>query len=333
MLPIPGRIVVRKGQKIVATDVVAEANLSPTHVVLDIARGLGLPPEKLEKVLQRRAGEQIAEGDVIAGPVGMTRRVIRASRSGTIVQIKNGRILLQVDTPPFSLLAGMPGTVVDLIGERGVIVENSGALIQGVWGNGRIDTGMLNVQAEKPEEVLTADRLDVSQRGSVILAGTCEDANVFRTAATFTLRGLILSSMASALIPEALKAPFPILVIEGFGLLPLNSAVFNLLTAQDGQEATLNAEPYDRMKGTRPEVFIPLPATGTLAEPRESTIFSPGQRVRVVRAPHRSRAGTLLALRSGLDVFPSGVKAPAADVRLENGMEVILPLANLEVLE
>jgi hypothetical protein len=52
-----------------------------------------------------------------------------------------------------------------------------------------------------------------------------------------------------------------------------------------------------------------------------------------VRAPHRSETGTLVALRTGLDLFPSGLRAPAAEVRLENGEEVILPLANLEVLE
>jgi hypothetical protein len=35
----------------------------------------------------------------------------------------------------------------------------------------------------------------------------------------------------------------------------------------------------------------------------------------------------------GLVVFPSGIRALAGEVQLENGESAVLPLANLEVLE
>jgi hypothetical protein len=54
--------------------------------------------------------------------------------------------------------------------------------------------------------------------------------------------------------------------------------------------------------------------------------------VRVVRAPHKSQIGTIANLLPGTQVFPSGVQGQAAEVRLEDGNKVILPLANLEVL-
>jgi hypothetical protein len=38
-------------------------------------------------------------------------------------------------------------------------------------------------------------------------------------------------------------------------------------------------------------------------------------------------------MREGLEFFPSGIAATAADVRIENGKVITLPLANLEILE
>lgn len=332
LLPVPGRVLVRKGQKVEPADVLAEAHLAPEHSVLDIARGLGLPPEKADEHIQRQAGEQVSEGDVIAGPVGLTRRVVRAPRSGKIIVAGNGQVLMAVDTRPYQLRAGIPGEVISLIPERGAVIENTGALIQGVWGNGRIDFGLLHVLASRPEEALTTDQLDVSLRGSVILAGYCEQAEALKTAAEIPIRGLVIASMDSSLISVASTMPYPIVVVEGFGLLPMSSAAFNLLSTSDRREIALNAEPWDQFTDQRPEVFIPLPAEGTIAAPQEIVEFSVDQRVRVVRAPYKSQLGTITALPAGQEVFASGVQGPAAEVNLESGDQVILPLANLEVL-
>jgi hypothetical protein len=332
LLPVPGRVIVRKGQKVNSVDVIAEANLAPEHIVLDLARGLGLSPEKADQHLQRRAGDQVSEGDVVAGPVGLARRVVRAPRPGKVILAGNGQILLEAESAPFELRAGLPGLVSTLIPERGAVIESTGALIQGVWGNGKIDSGLMHVLLSKPEDELTTDHLDVSLRGSVILAGYCGEAKVLHTAAELPLRGLILASMAASLAPIATTIDFPIVVIEGFGLLPLNTPAFNLLSTSDRREIALNAEPYDIFAGTRPEVVIPLPVAGNPAEPKEAAFFTPDQRVRVVRAPYQAQTGNLIALRPGLQVFPSGLRAPGAEIQLDNGEEVVLPLANLEIL-
>ncbi len=333
LLPIPGRVVVRKGQKVGATDVIAEAKLAREHLLLDIARGLGVSASQADTYIQRHAGDDVEEGDIIAGPVGVARRVVRAPKSGQVVVAGSGQVLLELDSPPFELRAGMPGVVTGLVDDRGAEIEATGALIQGVWGNGRLDFGLLGVLTRSPQDKLTTDRLDVSQRGTILLGGYCGDAVTLTNAADIPIRGLILGSMDSSLVPLASRLRYPILITEGFGNIAMNSAAYKLLSTSDRREVALNAEAWDPIAGTRPEGVIPLPAANQPAQPVETDSFAVGQKVRVVGILHKAPIGVIATLRPGFTALANGVKAPAADVRLENGESVVFPLANLEVLE
>jgi hypothetical protein len=79
-------------------------------------------------------------------------------------------------------------------------------------------------------------------------------------------------------------------------------------------------------------VIIQLPVSSEPAEPEDFGTFMAGQTVRMRRPPHAGMIGMLTNLRPGLSQLPSGLRASAADVKLENGESVIAPLANLEVV-
>jgi hypothetical protein len=275
----------------------------------------------------------VSEGDVLAGPVGWGKRVVRAPCSGKIILTGRGKILIEEEVDPYQLLAGLPGEVVSLIPGRGAVIESIGALVQAVWGNGQINFGLLRVLIKQAEDILTVDQIDIDLRGTVVFAGYCGDEQVLHAAAELPLRGLILSSMAASLIPLAEEISLPIVIIEGFGLLPINSSAFNLLITSDRREIAVKAEKLDSYANQRPEVFISLPVNQMVHEPRDATLFSPGQKVRMVRAPYQSQIGTLITLTPGLEALPNGIKTTSAEVELENSIKVKLPLANLEVLE
>jgi hypothetical protein len=42
--------------------------------------------------------------------------------------------------------------------------------------------------------------------------------------------------------------------------------------------------------------------------------------------------GTLTKLPAGLSTLPSGLRAPAAEVKLENEGQILVPLVNLEIV-
>jgi hypothetical protein len=42
--------------------------------------------------------------------------------------------------------------------------------------------------------------------------------------------------------------------------------------------------------------------------------------------------GSIVSIKPGLSVLPSGLRAPVAEVKLENNETVVAPLVNLEVV-
>jgi hypothetical protein len=334
LLPVPGRLLVRQGQKVAPQDVVAQANIAAEHVLLDVARGLQVPAKAVDKYIDRVAGELISEGDVIAtGPKGLVQRTMRSPCDGRIVYIKNGQVLLQSAESPFELVAGYAGVISELIPDRGVVVELAGALVQGVWGNGRVEFGVMTVIARDPGTVLKIEHVDVSSRGGILVSGILDDEETLQSLAEIPVRGLILASVPSRLLPAIQQAPFPVMLTEGFGRIPMNSAAFRLLSTNTGREISLNAEANDPYQGTRPEGIIPLPVSGKPTSPPLVCELAAQQKVRVLRAPYQSQVGVILDLRSDEVILPNGIRAKAANVRLDSGERVIIPLANLEVLE
>ena len=333
LLPVPGKVLARQGQKVGPRDVLAQAVVAPEHVVLDISRGLKIPAKNAAKFVQREVGELVVEGDVIAtGPKGLMRRVIRAPCDGRIMLIRGGQVLLQRETTQFELLAGYNGLVRELIPDRGVVIESIGGLVQGVWGNGRIDFGLMQVLADHPDEELLPARLDVSLRGAVVMAGYCKNPETLQVAAEISLRGLILASMSVDLVKQAQQSPFPIVLTEGFGKLRMSAPAYTLLKTNASRDVTINAEAHDRFGIGLPEVVISLPVT---SRPNPTPIpkeYAAGQVVRIVSAPHLMQNGRLMAVLPGMTRYPNGVMAQSGEVLLDAGTKVTVPLANLEVL-
>ncbi len=332
VLPVAGRVSARLNQKVGASDVIAEANWSREHVLLDVARMLRVSPNAADRLLKIKEGDTVAATAVIATGRGLFPRTVRAPREGRVIAAGNGQVLLEVGETRLELKAGIPGTVVQVIPERGVIIQTAGSLIQGVWGNGRIDTGVLVNLAEQPDSALVPSRLDVSFRGSMILAGQINDMETLRAAAELPVRGLIISSLPPSLLQVAREMRYPIVVTDGFGTMPMNSAAHKLLSTSAKREVTLNAEVFDRYTGARPEVIIPLPVTQEPAPPRAVETFAPGLQVRLRRSPALGSIGTIMSIRPGLTSLPSGLRAQAAEIRLENGESITAPLVNLEVV-
>jgi hypothetical protein len=332
LLPVPGRVIARMDQKVSPLDVVAEAHYGQEHLLIDVARTLGVQPETAQGLIQVRTGEMITKGQSIAQRMGLVPQILRAPSNGRVILVGSGRILMEVGEGTFELRAGIPGRVTRQISERGVEITFNGALVQGVWGNGQMGLGLMLPVIMAPDELLSLNQIDISLRASILLAGHCSDPAALQAAGELPVRGMILGSLSPALIPLAAQMQYPIVVVDGFGLKPMDNTAYKLLTTNAKREVTLNAELFDRQTGVRPEILIPMTVAQEPPLPRDVETFAPDQPVRLTRAPHAGAVGTLAGILPGLTTVPSGLRVAAAEVRLDSGEQIVVPLANLEIL-
>jgi len=83
LLPVPGEINVRPGQKVNPCDVVAQASIPSRHYLVDVGRVLGAQnADAAEKLITRKTGDLLEKNDIIAETGGMFSRVIRTPGPG-----------------------------------------------------------------------------------------------------------------------------------------------------------------------------------------------------------------------------------------------------------
>ncbi len=331
VLPIAGKVLVRKGQKLSAMTIVAETVLNPEYQLLDISRILGISRSKTDQHIHCRIGDRLSKGDKIAGPVGVSQRLVRAQSDGEVILAGDGQVLIELISIPHQISAGIPGEVIDLIPDRGAVIQTTGALIQAIWGNEQLNDGMLIVLAKTPSTELVASDLDDSMRGAIVFTGHCGSLEALKTADQIRLGGLILGSMHADLIQTAGEVRFPILLLEGFGRIPVNSLAFRLLSAHDHRNIAINACSLNHFSNRRPEIVIPLPAPSSVSAPKEVDEFSASKQVRILRSPWNGTIGTIVKL-SGNTLVESGLRVKTALVRISEERTVEVPLANLELV-
>jgi hypothetical protein len=176
----------------------------------------------------------------------------------------------------------------------------------------------------------------MSLRGMVVATGVLQDTASFKQMLEVRIRGLIVGSLKSDLIPAVQKLDFPVIVADGFGLHGFAPITYGLLVSNTGRELWVNACLPDRFTGRRPEVFIPLPSPGQPPNQLvEGEALTPGKRVRITRRPDMGRTGTVVNLSSRSEPLPQGGRARVATVQFEQVEEalVTVPLANLQILE
>lgn len=332
VLPVPGTVTVRVNQKVQAADVIAEAQIAPKHYFLDVPHGLGVSATEASRLITCQAGERVEAGDILAGPVGITRRAIRAPADGRVASIDDGRILLEARGELYQMRAGFPGVVVATDGLQVVTLETTGALIQGVWGNRKQDFGVMRVVGDSPVDALETNRLDTNLRGAVLVAGSCDHTAPLHQATELSVRGVIVGGLASDLIPVARRLPYPILVTEGFGRAAMNQTAFALFVNNVGREVAVDAGSPWPQPGQRPEAVIPMPAGRNVALPDEVIPVKAGVRVRVVRPPYAGEIGIVQKVMPHIVSYPSGVRARSVAVEIDGVGTANVPLENLEIL-
>ncbi len=335
MLPVPGKVLVAAGERVQPTQVIAQADLSGEVRILNVARVLRVPADRAARFIKVKEGDEVRAGALIAarGIFGAAR--VLAPVDGLVSRIDKdtGRVLIKVIIKPFDLTAYLQGTVANVMSGRGVVIEATGAIVQAAIGFGEESFGVLHVVANEVTDVLRAKSIDVSSHGAIVVGGAWIDESALQQALQLQARGIIAGSMEGRLLAQARSVPFPILLTEGLGRIPMARPIFKLLQSQAGREASISAITRTRWGLTRPEILIPLPADSKPLPPSAlGTPLTVDARVRVVRGPRQGETGTIKTLFDQPRRIESGARLYGAEVELDVSGKQFIPFANLEIL-
>ena len=242
MLPLRGEVLVGTGSPVEPSDVVASAMLPSRMHLLNVVKALSINDEDLVRNLRVGVGDLVAEGDILAVKTGVSRFFGGAFRSpvnGTVVAMSNGRLLIQSTREILELKAYYKGTVINVMSGLGVIIEMNGALIQGIWASGREGFGVLRLGVEDPAESVDPEAIDMSYRGTVLVAGASIGDEALRRAQEMQVEGMVVGGLNTGLQGLVSSMPFPVIVTEGMGKVAISTPIFELLRMHESREASI----------------------------------------------------------------------------------------------
>jgi hypothetical protein len=275
----------------------------------------------------------VLKGEVIARTRGIVRKSYVSPVDGTISDVLDSRVLIEVAAQPFELTALYPGEIVAVMPRSGVVIETTGALVQGDMGFGPSFRATLHCPVPTGDVPLLAGQISDDHMGGILVGGRTLDVAAIEQAVDCRVQGIIVASVRSDLLPFIRKSGLSVIVSEGLGDVAMPAGTFELLAEYVGQEVSFAPTPEHTSQAHKPELYGYVPVEE--GEERPATIdrgapLQIGTRVRVLRAPWLYAEGEIVSLPDVPQRLASGLHALGAEVDLESAGRVFVPLENLE---
>jgi len=332
-LPVPGRVLVKVGDRVRTDDIVARTALQGDLRSVNLAQMLGVSIDAVPQCVQVTDGN-VSKGQLLATVRHLLiKRHVYSPYSGTVQGISDGYLFIREHQEPFLLRAHLPGKVARVNGNQGITVRSAGAIVQGIWSSSGEHRGVLAMMAQHPHDLLTWDRVGLWYRATVIVGGILRDRRVLLRARQFQVHGLIVGSLDPSLKPLCRDLGLAVLVTEGMGHIPMAQPIFDLLRSHHGRLVVLSGDTRDG--GDLPEAIIPIPSKieGEAEAMIVAQPFQVGVNVRITRPPYLGQVALVVGIPQTPQQTTIGTRLEGADVRLIDGRRAFIPFVNMERLE
>ena len=370
-LPILGDVLVEEGAKVDYDTEVAMTSLPGKINVLNLARALelgstevALPDEGgsyikkertlgIDQYMLKKLGEECEPGEVIARRktfFGLFQRECKVPCMGSIEYISDvtGQCLIREPSIPLTINAYVPGTVMEIIPNEGVVIKTSAAYMQGIFGIGGETHGELKIVSESEEEELSEDQITEDLAGKIIVGGSIVRYPTIKKAVEKGVKGIIVGGIRDADLSSFLgyeigvaitgeeKMGLTMILTDGFGKMAMARKTFEFLKKFEGKLACINGATQIRAGVIRPEIIIPIEEdSGEHVEEEELHMegLRPGLPVRVIGPPYFGAIGHIVALPVELQTVETESQVRVLEAELEDGRRVTVPRANVEMIE
>ena len=358
ILPIEGEVTVKAGDRVSADTVVAQTFMEGDVFPMKVASVLGAQPKDLPGLMLRNVGDAVRKNEPLArskGIFGMMKTEVKSSADGTIESVSDstGMVIVRGPRMPIEVRAYVAGTVVEVLPGEGAVVENTVALVQGIFGIGGEVHGPVAMAGAAPDDELDADDITPAMRGCVVVGGARMTAAAIRKAKDVGAAAIVSGGIDDQDLRDFLghdigvavtgseRMGITLIVTEGFGSIAMAARTFALLASHAGKTASVNGATQIRAGVMRPEIVVPLDAAGAGASGGPAVaaggatagMLEIGTVVRIIRDPHFGVIGTVTALPEQPAVLGSGSKARVLEVAASGGQRLTVPRANVELID
>jgi len=352
ILPISGEVLVEKGDIVDFDTIVARAMTPGDPYIFEAANFLGLHPDELPQCMVKKVGDEVKKDEIVAQYIafwGLIKRFVKSPIDGMIENVSplSGRITAREQPIPIEVKAYIPGEVIEIIPNEGVVIETNATFIQGIFGIGGGKHGRLKVIVDSPNETIKENMLKPEHKGMIVVGGSFITLEAMRKAIENGVTGIVVGGIDSSDLTKLLgyrigvaitgeeELGTTLIVTEGFGKMGMSHRTFEYLKLSDGKEVAINGATQIRAGVLRPEVIIPhsrsLKVISESSEIKEG--MKTGTPVRIIREPYFGRIGTVVSLPVELQKAETESLVRVIEVMIDDREIVMVPRANVEIIE
>lgn len=334
--------------------------------VVPVSKKLRIKPRWIRMYTQVKEGDFVREGQLIAGIPGFgSTDAVYAPISGVVERIcaRTGNIIIVRRIRSIQVLAQVKGKVTRIIPNRGAVINAFGSYIEGVFGIGGERFGTICVLTESPADILDESDINDGVKGKIIVAGAFATYEAIQKARSLGALGLIVGGInqmdIEGMLGEKLGSEiseeefdFTIVLLEGFGKMPMNPRAWQILKRANGKIASIDGATQIYGTRIRPQVLITenllsetkdhfgrteVVAQGQSERVNEriygSTTIAVGDRVRCIRDPYFGLWGVVEEIPKQPERVECEGIVEVVRVRLDDKRLVSVPEANIEVFK
>jgi hypothetical protein len=350
-LPIKGEVLVKVGDIVGPDDIVARAMLPGPQQAIKLAEELGVEAGEVKGFFKLNIGDAVEAGQLVAETKGMFggwfKKEVHSKHGGTIESISEitGHVLVREPSIPVEIPAYIRGTVAEAIPSEGAVIETRCAMVQGIFGVGGERNGPVRLAVGTPDDLLEAKHVLEDDKGKILVGGSGVTLEAVRRAVQVGAVGIVVGAVRDVDLTEFLgydigvaitgqeDISLTLVATEGFGKLRMAQRTFDLLKSLEGRQASVNGATQIRAGVIRPEIIVPFTQSADAGQAQEPILaLAPGTPIRVIREPYFGQLGKVTGLPSQPQTVDSGARVRVLQAELDDGQEVTVPRANVEII-
>ena len=199
------------------------------------------------------------------------------------------------------------------------------------------------IRDRRPDEDVEVAALPADCRGLVLTGGRLASFEVLAEAAQRGAVGMVVGGIKDETLARYVgrrlgvavtgqeNVPLTLILTEGFGAMAMAERTFALLQRLAGQECSISGATQIRAGVQRPEIIVPGD-TAAAAGPALRTELAVGTPIRIIRFPYFGRLGTVSDLPAEPQIIETGARVRVLKALLDDGREVVVPRANVEII-